>query len=54
MNEMKWFAWYPVKLVDGKYAWLKVVKRQWNENLNSWADISGYSGYDGGWKYENY
>ena len=24
----KWFAWYPVKLLDGKWTWLKIIERQ--------------------------
>lgn len=48
---MKWFAWYPVCLKDGSYVWLKRVCREWNWELNSWGDSSGYSGTDGGWEY---
>lgn len=46
-----WFAWHPVQLRNGKYAWLRTVCRRWNNDLNPWADISGYSGTDGGWEY---
>ncbi len=47
---MKWFAWYPVKTVDGKFKWLTTVNRKWNNDLNQWFH-DGYSGTDGGWEY---
>ena len=28
MQPGPWFAWYPVKLVDGRYAWLSTIYRQ--------------------------
>ncbi len=27
----RWFAWYPVRLTDGRMAWLVVVERRWTE-----------------------
>jgi hypothetical protein len=24
-----WFAWYPVRLFTGNYAWLQTVERRW-------------------------
>lgn len=47
---MKCFAWFPVKTVDGKFKWLTLVNRKWNNDLNSWG-YDGYSGSDGGWEY---
>lgn len=47
-----WFAWFPVQLVSGEYAWLRTVKRSWNNDLNYWGDFSGHSGTDGGWEYK--
>lgn len=52
MNDWNaWFAWHPVRLMDGRLAWLCEVQRRWNENLNPWCDASGWSGTDGGWEY---
>jgi hypothetical protein len=28
MRRHKWFAWYPVRLANGKHVWLEVVSRQ--------------------------
>ncbi len=29
----RWFAWYPVQLYDGRWAWLQTLRRTkwWNE-----------------------
>lgn len=27
----RWFAWYPVKTIGGKWRWLRYVKRHWSE-----------------------
>jgi len=32
-----WFAWRPVKLESGNWAWLETVVR--------WGEYSGYTGY---------
>ncbi|UZS00856.1 hypothetical protein [Pseudomonas phage vB_PsaM_M1] len=50
-NNDHWFAWHPIRTVDSGIVWLSVVRRQWDESLNPWADSSGYSGTDGGWLY---
>lgn len=47
---IKCFAWFPVKTVDGKFKWLTLVNRKWNNDLNVWG-YDGYSGEDGGWEY---
>lgn len=31
-----WYAWYPVKLLDGRWAWLQYVTR-------CWIDVSTYN-----------
>jgi hypothetical protein len=53
MQWHKWFAWYPIETLGHHWAWLKVVERRWNWDLNYWGDAgSGYSGTDGGWEYK--
>lgn len=41
----EWFAWHPVRMEDGRLAWLTVVLRQWrwHENATWVADYSGYA-----------
>lgn len=33
----EWFAWHPVKLKDGRWAWLENVKR-----TTLWTNTDGY------------
>lgn len=39
-----WFAWYPVKLKDGRRAWLTVVKRtrhyRWEFSWNEYEEVA--------------
>lgn len=46
-----WYAWYPVRTLSGKFAWLKTVERRFNPDLLPWCDSYGYSGYDGDYEY---
>lgn len=39
-KDTRWFAWYPVKLMSGRWCWLERVRRQWHD---------GWGG--GGWNY---
>ena len=31
-----WFAWHPVHLVDGRWAWLEHVEREYAANAGGW------------------
>jgi hypothetical protein len=31
-----WFAWYPVKLLDGRVAWLETVERRESDVWPAW------------------
>lgn len=46
----RWFSWHPVETVDQRFAWMRMIERRWNWDLNGWA-YGGYSGTDGGWEY---
>jgi len=46
-----WFAWFPVRTLEGTWVWMCTVKREWDWELNPWGDIRGHSGTDGGWRY---
>lgn len=51
MTWSAWFAWFPVRTLSGRLAWLREVERKWDWGLNSWGDSSGHSGTDGGYVY---
>ena len=51
MNWKPWFAWHPVRAIDGRLMWLRSVERAWDNDTNWWGDASGYAGTDGGWRY---
>lgn len=40
-----WFAWRPVHLLDGRWAWLQTVRRRR-------YDEGGYDGAIGKWSYD--
>jgi len=41
LKASRWFAWYPVHLEDGRWAWLEFVRYEyWQEDFDS-----GYSYY---------
>lgn len=39
-KDASWFAWYPVKIVDGRWFWWGRIKREY------WVSRGGNSGYD--------
>jgi len=51
MTWAPWFSWRPVKMLGGRWAFLRYVERRWNNDLNWWGDASGYAGTDGGFEY---
>jgi hypothetical protein len=43
-----WWAWFPVRLLDGRTAWFETVCRWWGEGQQTQPE----SGEDsGGWRY---
>ena len=42
---LPWFAWHPVRLIDGRLAWLRTVHRR-----QHWVGIY-YGGLD--WEYDD-
>ncbi|MGE5146859.1 MAG: hypothetical protein ACM3N5_08925 [Candidatus Eiseniibacteriota bacterium] len=43
-----WWAWFPVRLLDGRTAWLEAVCRWWHEGEPS---RSASGAQIGGWRY---
>lgn len=33
-----WFAWYPVQLECGRYAWLEMIEREYNSHVKYFVD----------------
>lgn len=49
-----WFAWHPVRTLDGRFLWLRRVRRRWNPMFELRALIPEDSGdYVGGWEYRS-
>lgn len=44
----RWFVWHPVRLTDGRYAWLRYVTRQWRNYDDEMMCIR----FRGWWVYE--
>ncbi len=45
-RQTKYFAWWPVQLDDGRWAWIeKVMRTWWEDEATNWA------GDDSCWKY---
>ncbi len=47
-----WYAWYPVRTEQKRWAWLRKVIRVWNPKKH-WQilDPYDYGDYVGGWEY---
>jgi hypothetical protein len=47
-----WFAWYPVYLESGRWAWLEKVRRFWNDRYHLQVIHPDDRGeWVGGWRY---
>lgn len=55
----KWFAWHPVKLVGGKWTWLKVIERRryvsftshWSHGFMTFIGFCGSTTMKNGYDY---
>ena len=43
-----WWAWFPVRLLDGRSAWLEPVCRWWDEGQRPRSMVDAETG---GWRY---
>lgn len=42
-----WYAWYPVRLVCGRWAWLEKIERRGDAVLGAFGEYVPYASYRG-------